>query len=64
MTVFGGRLLVFTEIDIPHELARDSLQTIGMYDFGGVKGPVTAHWKVDPDNGDLLFYGVMGGTSP
>lgn len=61
VAVFDGRLLVFSEAGLPHELDIKTMQTIGMYDFhGGVRGPVTAHWKVDPDNGDLLFYGALG----
>lgn len=59
VTVFGDKLLAFCELGLPYELAKDDLRTLGMFDFGGVKTPVTAHWKVDPDNGDLLFYGVF-----
>jgi carotenoid cleavage dioxygenase-like enzyme len=59
VTVFGDKLLAFMEMGLPHELKKDDLQTIGCFDFGGIKTPVTAHWKVDPDNGDLLFYGVF-----
>ncbi len=55
----GGRLLIFSEADLPHELLDDqTLATRGQYDFGGIQGPVTAHGRFDPDNGDLLFYGV------
>lgn len=54
----GGRLLIFCESGLPHELDRQTLATRGQYDFGGIQGPVTAHGRFDPDNGDLLFYGV------
>lgn len=59
VTVFGDKLLAFMEMGLPYELKKDDLRTLGSFDFGGVKTPVTAHWKVDPDNGDLLFYGVF-----
>ena len=38
VTVFGDRLLVFAEIDRPIELRRDTLDTVGFYDFGGIEG--------------------------
>lgn len=61
LTPFNDRLLVFFELELPHEMRPGSLETMGQYDFhGSVAGPVCAHPKVDPDNGDLLFYGVMG----
>lgn len=61
VTMFDDRLLVFCETDRPHELHPTTLETRGMYDFhGAVSGAVTAHWKTDPRNGDMLFYGVNG----
>jgi len=47
---------------VPHELRPDTLHTVNQrYDFGGVvAGPVTAHFKIDPANGDMLFYGALG----
>ena len=63
VTLFDDRLLVFTEVDLPHELHPTTLETRGQYDYhGDVSGPVTAHWKTDPRNGDMLFYGVSGST--
>lgn len=59
VTVFADKLLAFFELGLPQELARDDLRTLGTFDFGGISTPVTAHWKVDPDTGDLLFYGVV-----
>ncbi len=60
-TLFAGRLLVFCELDLPHLLDTESLETLGLYDFDGqVSGPVTAHFKTDPATGDLLFYGAAG----
>jgi len=53
----AGRLLALMEAAPPTELAPD-LQTIGEWDFGGaLVGGCTAHPKVDPVNGDLVFFG-------
>ncbi|MER7930114.1 carotenoid oxygenase family protein [Streptomyces sp. NPDC096057] len=63
--LFDNRLLALCEGDVPHELRPDTLETVSQrYDFGGeVTGPVTAHVKTDPANGDLLFFGSnMDGT--
>lgn len=60
VTVFAGKLLAFSEISLPVELDRDTLETKGQFNFDKIQGAVTAHWKIDPTNGDLLFYGVNG----
>lgn len=60
VTVFADRLLAFAEIGLPYELDRETLDTKAPFNFGSIQGAVTAHWKIDPDNGDLLFYGVNG----
>jgi len=60
VTIFAGKLLVFTEIALPYELDKDTFETKGRFDFGSIEGAVTAHWKIDPENGNLLFYGVNG----
>ena len=64
VALFDDRLLVFCEGDVPHELRPDTLETVNeRYDFhGSVNGPTTAHFKVDPNNGDLLFFTNMAGT--
>jgi carotenoid cleavage dioxygenase len=42
---------------MPSELELDTLDTVGRYDFGEkIQGPVTAHPRFDPVNGDLLFF--------
>ena len=57
---YANRLLALWEAGLPHELKPETLETIGTYDFGGkMTGPVTAHPKVDPRNGDLLFFGYQ-----
>ncbi|MGX1480560.1 UNVERIFIED_CONTAM: carotenoid cleavage dioxygenase-like enzyme [Streptomyces canus] len=66
VTLFDDRLLVFSA-DLPHELRPDTLETVGRYDFhGGVTSPgpmpigLTPHFKIDPSNGDLLFFVSLG----
>lgn len=53
-------LLVFCEGDAPHLLDTTTLETKGLFNFGGTQGPVTAHFKIDPTNGDIIFFGSMG----
>jgi carotenoid cleavage dioxygenase len=53
----GGRLLALEEGGLPYELAPD-LSTIGVFDFdGALTGPMTAHPKLCPQTGELLFFG-------
>ncbi len=55
---YAGRMLALMEGGLPTELKPQSLETIGYYDFAGkLNGPMTAHPKYDPANGDLLFFG-------
>jgi len=58
----GGRLLALEEAHLPVALRLDGLATLGSVDFvggraGPVAGPFTAHPKVDPVTGQLLFFG-------
>lgn len=54
----GGKLLALWEAGPPHELDPHTLETIGPYDFAGkLLGPMTAHPKIDPETGELLFFG-------
>jgi carotenoid cleavage dioxygenase-like enzyme len=54
----AGRLLALEEAHLPFELDRTTLATRGVQDFGGVlEGPFTAHPKIDPASGDLVFFG-------
>lgn len=54
----GGKLLALWEAGPPHVLDPHTLETIGPYDFAGkLLGPMTAHPKVDPETGELLFFG-------
>ena len=54
----GGKLLALEEGHSPFELEADSLDTVGPWTFGGAyEGPMTAHPKVDPETGEMLFFG-------
>ena len=53
----GGRYLALMEAAKPTEFSRE-LATIGEYDFGGMlEGPMTAHPKLDPVTGEMIFFG-------
>ncbi len=53
----GSRLLALMEAGRPTEMT-DELATVGEYDFGGaLHGPMTAHPKVDPVTGEMVFFG-------
>ncbi len=57
---YANRLLALYEAGLPHELKPATLETVGPYNFcGKLNGPMTAHPKFDPDNGDLLFFGYQ-----
>ena len=64
----GGRLFAIKEDGLPHELDPDTLETRGKFNFDGkLRSPhFTAHPKVDPATGELLFYGfeVAGEATP
>jgi carotenoid cleavage dioxygenase-like enzyme len=54
----AGRLLALEEAHLPFELDRATLATRGMQNFGGaLEGPFTAHPKIDPITGELVFFG-------
>ncbi len=53
----AGRILALFEAGLPTELTAD-LATIGEWDFDGrLVGACTAHPKVDPTSGELIFFG-------
>lgn len=63
----AGRLLALYGGSQPWELAPDTLETIGINDFGGVVGPergFSAHHKIDPATGDLYNFTHSGGPAP
>ncbi len=54
----AGRLFALWEGGPPYELDPSTLDTIGLYDFNGkLQSAMTAHPKVDPETGELLFFG-------
>lgn len=55
----GGRLLAVKEDGRPYELDPDTLETRGRFDWNGklLSRAVSAHPKIDPRSGELVFYG-------
>lgn len=55
----GGRLLCLWEAGSPTEIDPDTLATKGIQSFGGkLTDKMTAHPKIDPETGQLLFFGA------
>ncbi|MFO0944422.1 MAG: carotenoid oxygenase family protein [Planctomycetota bacterium] len=53
-----GRLLALWEGGEPHEVKVPSLDTVGPYTFDGkLKHNFTAHPKIDPKTGEMMFFG-------
>lgn len=58
LVLHAGHLLALYETSLPTELT-PQLGTRGRYDFGGaLRSPMTAHPKIDPETGELFFFGV------
>src|SRR3984957_9129165 len=54
----GGRLLALEEGQLPTEIEPGTLATRGYCDYkGGIAGPFTAHPKIDPVTGEMMFFG-------
>ena len=54
----AGKLLALMEAALPTQLRPDTLATLGEYDFGGrLASAMTAHPKMDPETGEMLFFG-------
>ena len=55
----GGRLLMTKEDGRPYRINPRTLETMGRYDFDGKlkSQTVTAHVRIDPETGELFFYG-------
>jgi carotenoid cleavage dioxygenase len=63
----AGRLLALEEGHLPTEIERDTLTTRGYCNYhGAIAGPFTAHPKIDPATGELVFfgYGAAGPFTP
>jgi all-trans-8'-apo-beta-carotenal 15,15'-oxygenase len=58
---FGSTLLAFGEQGLPWELDPETLETRGLFTFGGalnLVSPFAAHPKIDPDTGELFNFGI------
>lgn len=54
----AGRTLALNEAGLPYEFSRDDLSTVGAYTFdGALDGSMTAHPKIDPTTGQMVFFG-------
>jgi len=62
----GGRLLALEEGHPPTEIEPGTLATRGYCNYGGsIAGPFTAHPKIDPVSGEMMFFGYNAtGPSP
>ena len=53
----GGKILALEEGSFPYEVT-PGLDTVGSHDFGGkLKSAMTAHPRICPETGELLFFG-------
>ena len=60
----GERLLAMEEGHRPYELDPDTLESVGSWNFRGkLHTAMTAHPKVDPETGEMLFFAYMA-TGP
>tara|TARA_R110000823_G_scaffold130015_10_gene257869 strand:+ start:23250 stop:24680 length:1431 start_codon:yes stop_codon:yes gene_type:complete len=56
----AGRLLVMEEGHRPFELDPHTLESIGSWDFRGkLQTAMTAHPKIDPETGEMIFFAYM-----
>jgi len=60
----ANRLLALEEGHQPFELDPVSLAPKGYRDYAGRAGRFTAHPKIDPETGELVFFGYMVGDLP
>ena len=63
----GEKLLALVESSAPFEIDPMTLESIGSWNFDGkLVGPMTAHPKIDPETGEMLFfaYNAGGAISP
>lgn len=55
----AGRILALQEVNLPYEIDAE-LNTVDVHSFGGrLKSNMTAHPKVDPQTGELIFFGAL-----
>lgn len=54
----ANKLLTMGEIGLPYQSSPEDLSTLGVFDFAGrLNGSMTAHPKIDPLTGGMLFFG-------
>lgn len=54
----ANKLLTMGEVGLPYQSSAEDLSTVGVYDFDErLNGSMTAHPKIDPLTGDMLFFG-------
>lgn len=59
------RLLATWEGGAPHEIALPNLETVGEYTYNGkLSSAFTAHPKVDPETGEMMFFGYSLAQPP
>lgn len=65
LTWHAGRLLALWEGGEPHAIALPSLETVGPYNYEGkLVSAFTAHPKVDPTTGEMMFFGYSLAAPP
>jgi carotenoid cleavage dioxygenase len=58
----GGRLLALEEGHLPTEIEPGTLNSRGTCNYDGrLSGPFTAHPKIDPVTGEMMFFGYNAG---
>ena len=59
----AGKILAAKEDDRPYLIDPNTLETLGPWDFDGAlkSQTVTAHCRIDPKTGELLFFGYEAG---
>ncbi len=58
VVLHAGKLLALWEAGEPYEMQLPNLETVGPYTFGGqLKSTFTAHPKIDPVTGEMMFFG-------
>jgi carotenoid cleavage dioxygenase-like enzyme len=54
----GGKLMSLGEFGYPYEIDPDDLSTKGAFNYDGkLTGNMTAHPRIDPETGELIFFG-------
>ncbi len=61
----AGQFLATWEGGAPHAIKLPSLETVGSYTYGDkLVSPFTAHPKVDPSTGEMMFFGYSPAAPP